>query len=425
MTSLDLARRGRASRRSGGPRSPGARAGARRSRAAAPSGRRRRRTPRGPSRRAATIVEAVGRDVHDAHRDRDAGTAAQQLAHAAGCHLVSVTGGEPRARPGSVGRIAAQAGRRQERRAMRTSPVGRRDVRCCPYAVVLAAGPAAARPGARARLRAQLRHGLGARPRAAPGRLGLGSGLPRAVPSDAVVAVLDQVVPGVLLQKVVLLGGLVGGRRRGAAARCRTAVAGPPGRRRRVVAVEPVRGRAAGDGPLAGAGRLRRAALGGGRGPRRCRATARCRARCWCWCRSAASAPARDWPRRCWSWPPASPRHPRGRRELLGLLAAANAPWLVAGLLHAGAATTDPPAARLFALAGEGPLPGPLAALDPRRHLERRGRAGVAGGAGRLAVVLLVGCWRRRRPPAGGARPAARGAGRWSSAGPWAGGSRS
>ena len=39
---------------------------------------------------------------------------------------------------------------------------------------------------------------------------GLGSGLPRAVPSDAVVAVLDQVLPGALLQKVVLVGSLVG-----------------------------------------------------------------------------------------------------------------------------------------------------------------------------------------------------------------------
>ena len=39
---------------------------------------------------------------------------------------------------------------------------------------------------------------------------GLGSGLPRAVPSDAVVAVVDEVVPGMLLQKVVLLGSLVG-----------------------------------------------------------------------------------------------------------------------------------------------------------------------------------------------------------------------
>ena len=41
--------------------------------------------------------------------------------------------------------------------------------------------------------------------------LGLASSLPRVVPSDAVVAVLDAVVPGMLLQKVVLLGSLVAG----------------------------------------------------------------------------------------------------------------------------------------------------------------------------------------------------------------------
>ena len=39
--------------------------------------------------------------------------------------------------------------------------------------------------------------------------LGLGSGLPRAVPSDAVIAVLDEVVPGLVLQKLVLVGALV------------------------------------------------------------------------------------------------------------------------------------------------------------------------------------------------------------------------
>ena len=39
--------------------------------------------------------------------------------------------------------------------------------------------------------------------------LGLGSGLPRAVPSDAVVAVLDEVVPGIALQKILLVGALV------------------------------------------------------------------------------------------------------------------------------------------------------------------------------------------------------------------------
>ena len=44
-----------------------------------------------------------------------------------------------------------------------------------------------------------------------PDFLGVASGLPRAVPSDAVVAVLDEILPGQLLQKVVLLASLVGG----------------------------------------------------------------------------------------------------------------------------------------------------------------------------------------------------------------------
>jgi hypothetical protein len=38
---------------------------------------------------------------------------------------------------------------------------------------------------------------------------GTGSSLPRAVPSDLVVALLDGVVPGMLLQKALLLGTLV------------------------------------------------------------------------------------------------------------------------------------------------------------------------------------------------------------------------
>ena len=44
-----------------------------------------------------------------------------------------------------------------------------------------------------------------------PDFLGLGSGVPRAVPSDAVVSVLDEVIPGMLLQKLVLLGSLIAG----------------------------------------------------------------------------------------------------------------------------------------------------------------------------------------------------------------------
>lgn len=41
-----------------------------------------------------------------------------------------------------------------------------------------------------------------------PDTLGLGSALPRAVPSDAVVGVLDEIVPGQVLQKLALVGAL-------------------------------------------------------------------------------------------------------------------------------------------------------------------------------------------------------------------------
>lgn len=44
-----------------------------------------------------------------------------------------------------------------------------------------------------------------------PQTWGLGSALPRAVPSDAVIGLLDEVVPGALLQSIVLLASLVGG----------------------------------------------------------------------------------------------------------------------------------------------------------------------------------------------------------------------
>ena len=90
--------------------------------------------------------------------------------------------------------------------------------------------------------------------------LGFGHGAARAVPSDAVVAVLDDVVPAQLLEKIALfvplvLAGvgaarLVGGVDHGTAHR------GDPRR------LEPVHGGAAGDRALDGARRLRRACPG-------------------------------------------------------------------------------------------------------------------------------------------------------------------
>ena len=55
---------------------------------------------------------------------------------------------------------------------------------------------------------------------------------------------------------------------------------------------------------------------------------------------------------------------PRRTLVLLGWLLAANAPWLVAGVVQSSSATSDPAGAELFATAGEGLLPGPLAALS-------------------------------------------------------------
>lgn len=187
--------------------------------------------------------------------------------------------------------------------------------------------------------------------------LGVGSGLPRAVPSDAVVAVLDEVVPGALLQKVVLLLALVAGglgldRLLGESSLPARLAAvtfwqwNPLVVERLVLGHWPVLvGYAALPWVVHGALRWR----GESRYP-------------W-WllvvvplgslsvsAGLATSLVLLVVLRR--HWLPA-----------LGLVLAAQAPWLVSGLLHAGDAVTDRSGAALFALSDEGPLPGPLAAL--------------------------------------------------------------
>lgn len=187
--------------------------------------------------------------------------------------------------------------------------------------------------------------------------LGLGTALPRAVPSDAVIAVLDAAVPGMLLQKVVLLGALALGGLGAAALAGRSTVA-------RLVAVsvfvwspyvverlwighwpvllcwavlpwlvrEGVRLRT---DPRIGAA-LPFLLLGGSLS-----ANAGLMAGATLLAVGATRANA-------------------GR--LIALVLAANAPWLVAGLLHLGSATSST-AGAVFALDAEGPLPAPVAAL--------------------------------------------------------------
>lgn len=187
--------------------------------------------------------------------------------------------------------------------------------------------------------------------------LGLGTALPRAVPSDAVVAVLDEVVPGMLLQKLVLLGALVTGGT-GVAALVGSSLAA------RLVAVSVymwspyvVERLWIGHWPLllcwAVLPWLVRAGIRMREDPRigtalpvlllvgSLSANAGLMA--------AATLLALGATRR------SAPR-------LVALVLAANAPWLVAGLLHVGDARSSS-AGAVFGLDAEGPLPAPVAAL--------------------------------------------------------------
>lgn len=194
-----------------------------------------------------------------------------------------------------------------------------------------------------------------------PDALGLGPGLPRAVPSDAVIGVLDELVPGALLQKVVLVGLLV-------AAGVGAAESLPDaGWAVRAVAVSVyvwnpfvVERLVMGHWPVL---------LGYALFP---------------WLIFAARAHRLGSPRAWWLWlllPLGSlsasaglasaavalafgvGRSLRRNLALAGAVVAANAPWVVSGLLHAGVSRTDPAGAEVFALKGEGLLPAPLAAL--------------------------------------------------------------
>ncbi|GAA4366223.1 hypothetical protein GCM10023146_09100 [Nocardioides caricicola] len=194
--------------------------------------------------------------------------------------------------------------------------------------------------------------------------LGLSTGLPRAVPSDAVVSVLDEVVPSQLLQKLMLAGFLVAA----GVGTARLVRPGPGATLARLVAVTlvvwnpfVVERLVIGHWPvLVGYGVLP-----------------------W------LVAAARTWrvegrpPPQIWVLAPLGSLSASAgvvtavvvlafaltggaRRWLgpLGLVAAANAPWVVAGLLHAGSAVTDASGAGVFGLSGEGSLPAPLTALS-------------------------------------------------------------
>jgi hypothetical protein len=191
--------------------------------------------------------------------------------------------------------------------------------------------------------------------------LGFSTALPRAVPSDAVVAVVDDVVPAMLLQKAVLLGSLVAaalGMARlvgdSLAARL-TAVTltvwNPFTVERLVIGHWTV---------LVGYGVLPWLVLAG----RAARRTGRLPVVAWVLVPlgslSASAGLVSAIALLVSGW-----RSPRAiRRTDVALLLCAlvgNAPWVAAGLLHATSATGS--GASVFALHREGSLPAPLAGL--------------------------------------------------------------
>lgn len=197
-------------------------------------------------------------------------------------------------------------------------------------------------------------------------------GVPRAVPSDQVVAILDEVVPGALLQKVVLLGALAGG---GAGAhRLLRATAGPFGVPVRVLAAVHVvwnpftiERLLLGHWPLLLAAAVLpwsllagRRLAGGGALPRwwpplvalgSLSASAGLLTALGVVLLTGATGRVR---RRTWAW-------------IVATLLAANAPWVVAGALAGGTTLATPGAARtaaeVFAARGPDGIPTAVALL--------------------------------------------------------------
>lgn len=215
---------------------------------------------------------------------------------------------------------------------------------------------------------------------------GLGTAWPRAVPSDAVVAVLDSLVGGMVLQKVLLYGMLAaaafGVRRLLPGSTVGQLVAGtayvwnPFVAERLVIGHWPVLLAHAALPWLVGELARQR----------------RSRGLFWWLVVGSLSASAGivsggvalahglgRWGR-------------RGDLILLAGVLGANAPWLVTGLLHAGN-STDPSGVRAFAAHGEGPLPAPLATLALggiwNDSVVPGSRAGVLAWIA-LVVLLLV-----------------------------------
>jgi hypothetical protein len=245
--------------------------------------------------------------------------------------------------------------------------------------------------------------------------LGLGTALPRAVPSDAVVAVLDEILPGAVLQKVVLLGALVGA---GVGA---ARLAPPASTAGRLAAVSVylwnpfvVERLLIGHWPVI----LGYAVLPWViTGARRVRETGRLPAYLLLLLPLGSLSSGAGLVTAAVLLAFSLTRRRRTNGLVVVTAAAANAPWLVAGLLHAGSAESAAVGARVFALHGVGELPAPLAAAGlggiwnaevvlPTRQgpwgvlallvlvlLAAAGVRSLVGSVPRRDVAALAGCW--------------------------------
>lgn len=194
--------------------------------------------------------------------------------------------------------------------------------------------------------------------------LGLGSNLPRAVPSDMVVALLDDVTTGVVLQKAVLVGALVlagtGAWRLLGRAGVLAALAGST-----FYVWNPFVAERLGIGhwPLL----MTYAAL-----PwihllaRRLAAGERCLPQLVLWLAFASLSPVGGIIAGLYAVVGVAVDGRSAARAAAWTVAsvvAVNAPWIAAGALHGTGTVSDPAAVRLFAAQGEGVLPAWAAAL--------------------------------------------------------------
>lgn len=195
-----------------------------------------------------------------------------------------------------------------------------------------------------------------------PQTWGLGSALPRAVPSDAVVGILDEVVPGALLQKLVLYGALALGALGARSLVPPTAAVGrwvavtlwiwnPFVAERLLMGHWPV---LVGLAVLPWLLRWGRTASGRGLLGRYALVVPLGCLSAGAGLVTAAVALAAGWPGRSW----------RVRAGLVAVVAAGNAPWVAAGLVHVTDATSAEAGAHVFATRAWGLLPAWLQVLD-------------------------------------------------------------